>query len=81
MEGVRSVRGAGKEKTGFCKAMNKEQKNRVADLIEEIINKPEKELDSIHYLGHINREKGQFRVYVTFELAKAPVADRNLDQI
>lgn len=61
--------------------MKKEQKERIADLIEEVINKQEKELDSIHYLGHINREKGQYRVYITFELAKAPVVGRDLDQV
>jgi len=61
--------------------MKKEQKERIADLIEEVINNHKKELDSIHYLGHINREKGQYRVYITFELAKAPVVDRDLDQV
>ena len=61
--------------------MKKEQKERIADLIEEVINNHQKELDSIHYLGHINREKGQYRVYITFELAKAPVVDRDLDQV
>jgi ribosome maturation factor RimP len=59
--------------------MKKEQKERIADLIEEVINNHKKELDSIHYL--VNREKGQYRVYITFELAKAPVVDRDLDQV
>lgn len=62
--------------------MNQDQKSRIADLIEEVIktSKSDKDtLDRIHYLGHIDRSQKQYRVYLTFTVAKAPVSDRNLD--
>jgi len=62
--------------------MNQDQKARIADLIEEVIktSKSDKDtLDQIHYLGHIDRSQKQYRVYLTFTAAKAPVSDRNLD--
>ena len=62
--------------------MNQDHKSRIADLIEEVIkaSKSDKDtLDRIHYLGHIDRSQKQYRVYLTFTVAKAPVSDRNLD--
>ena len=62
--------------------MNQKQKSKIADLIEEIIkvSKSDKEsIDRIHYLGHIDRNQKQYRIYLTFTEAKAPVSDRNLD--
>ena len=62
--------------------MNQNQKSRIADLIEGVIeeSKLDKEsIDRIHYLGHINRSQKQYRVYLTFTKAKAPISDRNID--
>lgn len=62
--------------------MNQDQKSRITNLIAEVIktSKSDKDtLDLIHYLGHIDRNQKQYRVYLTFTVAKAPISDRNLD--
>jgi hypothetical protein len=62
--------------------MNQNQKSRIADLIEEVIeaSKSDKEsIDRIHYLGHIDRSEKQYRIYLTFTKAKTPISDRNID--
>lgn len=62
--------------------MNQNQKAKIADLIDEVINKSKTDkepTDRIHYLGHINRNQNQYRVYLTFTKAKAPISDMNID--
>jgi len=58
--------------------MTTDQKTQIADLIESIIEDSKSRTPhSIHYLGYIDKDTAKYRVYLSFEKALAPIADKH----